>query len=117
MDAHCEKEIYFVSLMILSVLPSSVCTSKPDDYPRVSIHVALYKKKYGFLVKIAVLIALSLKSSQNVASVALFITVPLPHMRKSKQANKSSTLGLWEESEGNCEIPVLKTPFAQRHLN
>jgi len=31
--------------MILSVLPSSVYTSKPDDYPRGSKQVALYKKK------------------------------------------------------------------------
>ena len=39
------------------------------------------------------------------------------YMRNSKQANKSSTLGLWKESEDNCEIPVRKDPFAQRQLN
>jgi len=41
LDANCKKEIYFVSMMILSVLPSSVYTSKPDNYPRGSKHVAL----------------------------------------------------------------------------
>ena len=49
MDANCKEENYFVSVMILSVLPTSVYTSKPDDYPRGSKHVALYKKKILFL--------------------------------------------------------------------
>ena len=48
MDGICKEVIYFVSMMILSVLPSAVCTFKPDDYPRGSQHVALYKKKILF---------------------------------------------------------------------
>ena len=59
MDENCKEEIYFVSMMILSVLPSSVYTSKADDYPRVSKHVAIYKKKYCFIIKISVSIVLS----------------------------------------------------------
>jgi len=51
MEANCKEEIYLVSMMILSVLPSSVYTSKPDDFPRGSKHVALDKKKYIFYNK------------------------------------------------------------------
>jgi hypothetical protein len=66
MNENCNEEIYFVSTMILSVLPSSASTSKPDDYPRGSKHVALYKKKNTvFIIKIAVLIALSMLFSHK----------------------------------------------------
>ena len=51
MDANCNEAIYFVSMMILSVLPSSVSTCKPDDFPRGSKRVALYKKQYFFYNK------------------------------------------------------------------
>ena len=62
MDENCKEEIYFVSLMILSVLPSSVYTY----YPRGSKHVALCKVKITvFIIQIAVLIALSLLFSHK----------------------------------------------------
>jgi hypothetical protein len=60
MDENCKEETYFISMMILNVLPLSVHTSELDDYPRGSKHVALCKKKYCFVSKMAVLVALPL---------------------------------------------------------
>jgi hypothetical protein len=48
MDENCKEEIYFVSMMILSVLSASVYTSKPENYPRGSKDAEKKKKKYCF---------------------------------------------------------------------
>jgi hypothetical protein len=39
------------------------------------------------------------------------------HGTMNVKANNSFTLGLWKESEDNCEIPFRKNPFAQIQLN